>query len=97
MFEITYSRDGVIRARFTVPAVAAGVVGVYRDGVPYRPDGAAICAALPYHYRGAFERAALWLGRNSDGCNVFRADLWDSRRKRPLGSVFARPVLDSGP
>lgn len=91
-FEVTYSRGGCIRSRFTVPATEAGLVGIYRDGIPYRPCGAAIHDALPYHYRAAFDRAQMWLGRNGDGRDVFRADLWDARHKRPLGSVFARAL-----
>ena len=89
-FLVTYERDGLIRARFTVPAKARALVGIYVDGTPYGPDGSAIYAGLPHQYRAAFDRAHLWLGKGGDGAEMFRADLWESRHKRPLGSVFAR-------
>jgi hypothetical protein len=92
LFDVVYMRDGAARARFTVPAQEAGLFGVYRDGVPYRPDGAAIHRAMPGRYAADFERAALWLGKAGDGSDVFRADLWDASGRKPLGSVFARAV-----
>ena len=92
LFDVIYQRDGVIRARFTVPAVEAGVIGVYRNGVPYRPHGGDIHRNMPGRYAAAFSRAALWMGKNGDGCDVFRADLWDATGRKSLGTVFARAL-----
>jgi hypothetical protein len=91
-FEVTYQRDEITRKQFTVGAKERAIVGVYVNGIPFGPDGSAIYHNLPYAYRKAFDRAHLWLGRGADGREVFRADLWDSRHKKPLGSVFVRPL-----
>ena len=91
-FDVKYVRDGVIRERFTVPACEAYLIGVYRDGIPYQPDREAIYNKLPYHYRKAFYRSNMWKGVNGDGNDVFRADMWNAKHNKPLGTVFAKAV-----
>lgn len=83
-YRVELQTGGVVRRRFHVPAVRAFLVGDYRDGLPYQPDGAAISAGLPFRYRAAFGRSSLWYGES-----LFRADLNRKRDSAPMGTVFA--------
>jgi hypothetical protein len=69
-----------------IPGEAAGLIGVYVDGVPYQPDHAAVRAVLPYRWRAAWDRRpSMWFD-NATG--VARAHLTD-RRGRPLTTIYA--------
>lgn len=58
-------KRGMRKAR--IPAVAsAGLCGHWRNGVLFVPCRDSIRAALPYHYRKAFDRAAIWYDKHDD-------------------------------
>ena len=51
------------------------------------PDSETLRAALPYHYRKAFDRAVLWW--TQEYSDVIRMDLRDYKGF-PMGTLFAR-------
>jgi len=53
----------------------------------FLPDSETLRAALPYHYRKAFDRAALWW--TQEYSDVIRMDLRDYQGF-PMGSLFAK-------
>lgn len=53
----------------------------------FLPDSDSLRAALPYHYKKAFDRASLWW--TQEYSDVIRMDLWDYKGN-PMGSIFAK-------
>lgn len=88
LFELTLSKP-VKGFSATVGAQPSGLVGVYRQGVPYEPDRAAIRAALPHYYRAAFDRnkGSFWFERDREECNAYLT-LYD-RRGKHLNTIYA--------
>lgn len=86
----------VPQMKFRVPAEThAGLVGDWHAGKLYRPDNAALRAALPHRWRKAFDRSQLWhvenAARRSEG---FRVPL-HSARGRYLATVYLRPIAET--
>ena len=86
-FEITFKRYDTIHAHFTVPAIKARLSGAWYETQPYLPDSDAVEAAMPYHYRKAFNRARVWWAREFS--DTVRCDLRDAKGF-PAGTLFAR-------
>jgi hypothetical protein len=90
-FTVNYMRDGLIRRKFTVPATRRAISGIYFDGAPYAPCGAAVVAAMPKTLEKATCRAGFWVGEFSD---VMRLDLRGYSRGLTegacLGTLFAK-------
>jgi len=80
---------GMRKAR--IPAVdAPGMVGHIGPRGLVNPDPAAVRATLPFRFRKAFDRAAVWYNRHHDaGPAVIRlAD----RRGRPIATLYLQPL-----
>jgi hypothetical protein len=65
-----------------VPAVEAGLVGVWRDGKPWTPDRAAVRALLPAAWRAAFDRSGAFWFDKSDPTRPAYLHLRDTRGRR---------------
>lgn len=76
-----YSRDGF------VPALEAGLVGDYVDGMPYKPDhGDILVDQLPAQYRQSTRRAIhLWY---QDGLRQFYLPLMDRDNRKRIGTIY---------
>ena len=87
-FTIEYQRDGIMRAKFRVPAIESGIVGIYDNGKPYQPANQPTRELLPYNVQKAFDRNVLkwWQFGLSD---MLKSDLWSITGK-PLGTLYAR-------
>ena len=92
-FEIELHRGGSIIWRGRVPAVPAACFGIYRllNGAQsvLLPDDDQLRAAIPYHYRKAFDRAIHWWIDKNQYSDVTRTDLTDWQGF-PMGSIIAR-------
>lgn len=73
----------------TVGSVEAGLVGVYLDGKPYKPNAAEVRELVPLHWRPAFDRAGpFWFDETGTRATVQLHD----RRGRYLSTVYAHAV-----
>lgn len=86
MLSIEYQRDGILRNKFRVPTMEAGIVGIYVNGIPRQPEPYHVAECLPYRVRKAFLRNPQWWQDNAS--DVLRCDLVALDGK-PLGSLFA--------
>lgn len=91
-FEIKFCAGGVVLDSWVTGAESAGLVGIYRDGVPYVPKADHILRGIrPAYLRKAVARAGWWQ-RRGDGSDVLRMDLYRKRDGAPMGSLFAKAV-----
>jgi hypothetical protein len=91
MFKIELQRHGAQMWRAECKAERAALRGVYAllNGKTecLLPNSQALRELLPYQYRKAFDRAALWW--TQEHSDVIRMDLRDYRGF-PMGSLFAQ-------
>lgn len=87
-FIVEFHTNGLLREKWTVAAYKAYAAGIWDGEWPYLPAHAQVIEGLPYQYRKAFERGALWWG--TQACDVVRCDLYRARDNAPIGTLFAR-------
>ena len=91
MFQIELHRCGAIMWQGECQPQRAALHGVYAllngKSECLLPNTDGLRDALPYHYRKAFDRAALWW--TQEFTDVVRMDLYDYRGF-PMGSLFAK-------
>jgi len=71
-------------------AKQAGLHGLYKDGVPYLPDGSIVFESLPYAMRKAFYRNPAWWIRDSS--SWYASNHLRSLRGEEIGMLIATLV-----
>ena len=91
MFTVELQRYGNILWKGNCESEEAKLHGVYAliNGKEkcFLPDSETLREALPYHYRKAFDRAALWW--TQEYSDVIKMNLFDYRGF-PMGTLFAK-------
>lgn len=71
-----------------VPAVEAGLIGFYVEGVPYKPDHDAVRALVPAKWRKAFDSSGnFWWPKEGNAGQAYMA-LTDTKGRR-LTTIYA--------